>query len=142
MSVANSPHGYVDEERESVSMNVILWVVQAALALLYLSGGSYKLMSADELAQMVPLPPIGWQLLGVIELVGAILLVVPAVLKKKPELAPLAAAVLALESLALAVFYALQSLEFTPENPLVWALAMGLMAAFVAYGRYARKPSA
>jgi hypothetical protein len=32
------------------------------------------------------------------------------------------------------------SLRLTAENPLVWNVVMGLVAAFVAYGRYAIKP--
>jgi hypothetical protein len=47
------------------------------------------------------------------------------------------AAALALETLALAAVYAGNSLTPTVTNPLVWALAMGLLAALVAYGRYA-----
>jgi hypothetical protein len=53
-----------------------------------------------------------------------------------PILTPLAAAALALESLALAVLYARYSLALTAANPLVWVVAGALIAAFVAYGRY------
>ena len=49
----------------------------------------------------------------------------------------MAAAVLALETLGLAVIYARHSLKLVATNPLVWSLGMGLVAAFVAYGRYA-----
>jgi hypothetical protein len=48
--------------------------------------------------------------------------------------------VLALESLALAAVFARHSLKLTVENPLVWNVVMGLLAAFVAYGRYALRP--
>jgi hypothetical protein len=51
-----------------------------------------------------------------------------------------AAAVLALESLALAAVFARHSLRLTVQNPLVWNVVMGLLAAFVAYGRYALSP--
>ena len=53
----------------------------------------------------------GWTTLGVFEVVCAVLLIVPAVAKWKPALTPLAAAALALESLALAGLYARSSLE-------------------------------
>ena len=65
-----------------------------------------------------------------------VLLIVPAVANRMPILSPLADAALALESLALAALYARSSLELTATNPLVWVVLMGLMAAFVAYGRY------
>jgi hypothetical protein len=119
-------------------MNMLLWVVQAVLALLYLAGGAYKTFAFDELAtQMTALSRGGWRVLGVIEMACAVLLIVPAATRWMPLLTPIAAAALALETLALAAVYAGYSLTPTVHNPLVWALAMGLLAAFVAYGRYA-----
>jgi hypothetical protein len=122
-------------------MNVLLWVLQVALAFLYLSGGAYKVFKFDELAShMRALSRGGWRVLGVLEMVGAVLLVVPAVANWMPVVTPLAAAALALETLALAGLYARYSLKLTATNPMVWAVVMGLLAAFVAYGRYALVP--
>jgi DoxX-like family len=124
-------------------MNVLVWVLQAALALLYLAGGAYKVFSFDELAkQFRALSRGGWRAVGVLEMVGAVLLVVPAAANWMPVLTPIAAAVLALETLALAGLYARYSLKLTAANPLVWAVVMGLLVAFVAYERYALRPSA
>jgi hypothetical protein len=122
-------------------MNVLLWILQGALALLYLAGGAYKTFMSGELAgRFAALPPGGWRALGVLEIVGGILLIVPAAVKWRPVLTPLAAAVLAVETLALAALYARYSRELAATNPLVWAVVMGLAAAFVAYGRYALGP--
>src|SRR5438445_1027316 len=109
------PHAPVDtnetEDKEK-TMNVLLWVIQVALALLYLAGGSYKVFKFDELAnQMRALSRGGWRAIGVLEMVCAILLVVPAAAKWMPVLTPLAAAALALETLALAALYARYSLS-------------------------------
>jgi DoxX-like family len=126
-------------------MNVLLWVLQIALALLSLAGGAYKVFMFDELAKMPAMGALsrgGWGALGVFEMLCAVLLVVPAAAKWMPVLTPLAAAALALESLALAGLYARYSLKLTATNPLVWVVLMGLMAAFVAYGRYALRPPA
>ena len=124
-------------------MNVVLWVLQVALALLYFAGGSYKAFKFDELAnQMRALSRGGWRALGVLEMLGAVLLVVPAATMWMPVLTPLAASALALETFALAGLYARHSLKVAATNPLVWAVAMGLLAAFVAYGRYALRPLA
>jgi hypothetical protein len=126
-------------------MNVLLWVLQLALALLSFGGGAYKVFMFDELAKMPAmgaLPRGGWGALGVFEMLCGVLLVVPAATNWMPVLTPLAAAALALESLALAAVYARYSLELTATNPLVWVVMMGLMAAFVAYGRYALRPPA
>jgi len=86
------------------------------------------------------LPRGGWTALGVFEMLCAVLLVVPAAAKWMPVLTPLAAGALALESLALTGLYARYSLQLTAANPLVWSVVMALLAAFVAYGRYALRP--
>src|SRR5881392_4476864 len=102
-------------------MNVLLWVLQGALALLYLAGGSYKAFKFDALANyMRALSRGGWRALGALEMLGAVLLVVPAATKWMPILTPLAAAALALESLALAGVYSRYSLKLTAVNPLPW----------------------
>ena len=88
------------------------------------------------------LPRGGWGALGMFEMVCGVLLIVPAAANWMPALTPLAAAALALESLALAGMYARYSLQLTATNPLVWSVVMGLLAAFVAYGRYALSPLA
>lgn len=124
-------------------MNILLWVFQAVLALLCFAGGATKVFAFDELAkQFSALPRGGWSALGVVEIVGAVLLILPWALKWKPFLTPLAATVLALEALALTALYASYSLELAATNPLVWSAVMGLLAAFVAYGRYAPGRSA
>jgi hypothetical protein len=86
------------------------------------------------------LPRGGWGALGVFEMLCAVLPVVPSAAKWMPILTLLAAAALALESLALAVLYARYSLVVTAVNPLVWVVAGALIAAFVAYGRYTIRP--
>ena len=117
-------------------MNVLLWVLQGALAFLYVSGGAYKVFKFDALANHLrALPRGGWRALGALEMVGAVLLVIPAV-------TPLAATALTLETLALAGLYARYSLKLAATNPMVWAVVMGLLVAFVAYGRYALRPLA
>jgi uncharacterized membrane protein YkgB len=126
-------------------MNLLLWILQLALALLSFAGGAYKVFSFDAVANQPffgALPRGGWSTLGVFEMVCAVLLVVPVATKWMPTLTPLAAAALALESLALAVLYARYSLALAATNPLVYVVVTGLMAAFVAYGRYALRPLA
>lgn len=123
-------------------MNILLWILQAALAFLYLSGGAYKLFKFEELAtQIGAVPPALWRVLGVIEVAGALLLIIPAATKWMPSLTPVAACVLAVETLGLAALYASYSLQIAPTNPLVYAAVMGLLVAFVAYGRYALLPA-
>ena len=123
-------------------MNALLWTLQIALAFLYLSGGAYKMSKPDALSKQVrgALSSGAWRALGAIELLGGILLVLPAALGRMPLLTAHAAALLALETFFLAAVYARQSLKLAVANPLVWAAVMGVMAAFVAYGRYVLNP--
>lgn len=124
-------------------MNILLWVLQGVLALLFLSGGAYKVLQFDQLPNyMRNLSRGGVGAIGVLEVVGAILLIVPAATTWMPGLTPLAAAVLAVESMALAGITARRafSLRLTAANPLVWNVGMALLAVVVAYGRYAVSP--
>ncbi|HEY9857163.1 MAG TPA: DoxX family protein [Stenomitos sp.] len=121
-------------------MNILLWVLQVALALQTFAGGAYKIVQFDAIAQMPAmsaLPRGGWGAIGVLEMLLAVLLVVPAATKWLPVLTPLAAVALALESFALAGLYGRYSLQLTATNPMVYVIVGGLLAALVAYGRYA-----
>jgi len=118
-------------------MNVLLSVVQVLLALLSIAGGAYKVFMYDQVAKMPmggALPRGVWAALGIFEVVCGVLLVIPAA---KRHLTPIAAAALAVESIALAVFYGRYSLEVSPGNPLVWVVVMAVMATFIACGRFA-----
>ncbi len=122
-------------------MNILLWVLQIALAFMFISGGAYKVFKGDTLTHYPPgLSRGGWGALGILEVVGGILLVVPAGVTGIPMLTALAAAVLASETLILAALFARRSVKLVAANPLVWAAPMGLLVAFVAYGRYALSP--
>jgi hypothetical protein len=120
-------------------MNILLWITQAILALLLISGGGYKLFKSAELtAQFSSMSPLGWQMIGVIELLGGVLLVLPASLRFLPNHTSTTALVLLVEAIGISVFYARYSTRMSAENPLVFSALMALMLAFVAYGRYVR----
>lgn len=122
-------------------MNIGLWIVQGLLALLCLSGGWFKFSSFAELAKQFPaLSGGGWRAVGVLEMVLGVLLILPAATKWLPVLTPIAAAVLAVEALALAALYASGSLQINAQNPLVWAVVMAALAGFVAFGRWSLSP--
>ena len=115
--------------------NVLLWVAQIALAFLNFAGGSFKLFAYQELAKVpssATLPQAGWAAVGVLEIVCAILVIVPWATKTMPWLTPLAAAVLAVEALALSANHASYSLAMAATNPLVWSATMAVIAGIVA----------
>lgn len=120
-------------------MNVVLWIVQIALALLAISGGAFKIFMYEDLAKVpaaAALSQAAWAALGGLEVVCGLLLILPAALRWMPRLTPLAATVLAVESLALAVLYAQYSTDLAATNPLLWVAMMALAAIIIAFGRF------
>jgi uncharacterized membrane protein YphA (DoxX/SURF4 family) len=117
----------------------VLWTVQALLALVFLLSGGMKLaLPLDVLAEQMPLPGLFARFLGVAETLGAIGLILPTLLRIRPGLTPLAAA-------GLTIIMAGATL-LTPSltgGELVLALlplVLGILAAFVAYGRWRLAP--
>jgi uncharacterized membrane protein YphA (DoxX/SURF4 family) len=123
-------------------MTYALWIVQVLLALLFLFAGGTKLvLPLDVLAAMgspnqVQLPGLFVRFIGVVEVLGALGLILPGLLRIKPWLTPLAAAGLVILMLgATALALAADGIA-TAIVPLV----TGLLAAFVAYGRWRLAP--
>ena len=120
-------------------MNIALWIVQALLALLFLFAGGMKLvMPIDEMMKQMPLPLPAWfvQFTGLVEVLGAIGLILPWLLRIRPGLTPVAAAGLVIVMIG-AVAYTLAAGDIASASiPLV----VGLLSAFVAYGRWRLAP--
>ena len=118
-------------------MNVVLWIVQVALALLFLFAGVMKLvLPLAQLTGPVALP--GWfiRFIGVVEVLGGLGLILPSLLRIKPWLTPLAAAGLVIIMIgATAITLTAGEMTVTLIN-----VVIGLLAAFVAYGRWRRAP--
>jgi hypothetical protein len=118
-------------------VNIILWIVQGLLAFFCLAGGGFKLAKPDEVAKQAPAISAGtWRVFGVIEVVGAILLILPGALGWMPQLTPIAAIAIALENVILARIYGKQSMRLVAANPLVYAVPIAIVAAVVAVGRF------
>jgi len=127
----------MDIRRERSTMNVALWIVQGLLAALFLFAGGAKLvLPLDQMAGPVALP--GWFLrfIGVAEVLGALGLVLPGLLRIRPGLIPLAAAGLVIIMIgATIVMWAGGMVAVALMN-----LVVTLLAAFVAYGRWRLAP--
>jgi hypothetical protein len=77
----------------SSSVNLTLWIVQSLLAALFLFGGGYKLiMPVAALTGQLPVPGAFIRLIGVLEVSGALGLILPGMLRTRRYLTPLAAA--------------------------------------------------
>ena len=119
-------------------MNVVLWVIQALLALLFLFAGGTKLVLPIEvLASMgspnqVHVPGLLLRFIGVCEVLGALGLILPGVLRMRQGLTPLAATGLAI------IMIGATALTFMGEGlgPSLFPLGTGLLSALVAYGRW------
>ncbi len=120
-------------------MTYALWIVQVLLALVFLFAGGVKLVTPlEELMAQLTVPIPGWfvQFIGVAEVLGALGLILPGLLRIRPGLTPLAAAGLVVIMIG-AVGYTLASGDVVPA---LISLLVGLFAAFVAYGRWRLAP--
>ena len=112
-------------------MTYVVWTIQAALALVFLFAGGIKLvMPLEMFTAYLPLPGIFIRFIGACEVLGALGLVLPGLLKIRTDLTPLAARGLVLIMVGASMF--------TPPDQLasgVLPVTLGLLAAFVAYTR-------
>ena len=80
-------------------MNIILWILQVLLALLFIFAGVTKfVMSVEEMNAQAPvvLPGLFLHFIGMCEVLGGLGLILPSLLRIKPRLTPLAALGLAM----------------------------------------------
>jgi len=124
--------------------NLLLWVGQIVLALVFLGVG-YSHTAGFERSSTQPrtawLTAVGrerMRIIGILEILGAIGLIVPAATGILPWLTPLAAAALAVLMVLAAMFHARRP----GEGPnIVFNLVLGAIAALIAYGRFIVAPS-
>jgi uncharacterized membrane protein YphA (DoxX/SURF4 family) len=119
-------------------MNLALWIVAIVLAVVFIASGLMKqfvpkdklVTSGQGWAQDVS--PTNIRLIGLVEVLGAIGLVLPAAVHVAPILGPLAAVGLALVMVGAVVVHARRK---EPMNVAVNVVLIAL-AVFVAWGRF------
>jgi uncharacterized membrane protein YphA (DoxX/SURF4 family) len=118
-------------------MNILLWILQILAALLFASSGLMKVFLFDKVSKDVPsfgaLPRPLWTALGVLELLGAVALILPGVLHSHTDLIIVAAAVLCGESM----LFIWVHLKYAEKTPIIMSAVLGVIMAFIAYGRFA-----
>lgn len=125
------------------ALHITLWCLQGLLAAAFLAAGWMKVSAPIEVlrAQMPWVTGAmggAVRFIGVVELLGALGLVLPAAARILPWLTPLAATGLATVMTLASVTHAARG-----ELPPIAATAvLGLLAAFVAWGRFRRAPIA
>jgi uncharacterized membrane protein YphA (DoxX/SURF4 family) len=118
-------------------MTYALWIVQGLLALLFLFAGVMKfIMPIEEMTKEIQMPGAFLRFIGVVEILGALGLILPSLLRIRPGLTPLAAAGLVIVMIGATVISLMIGSVVTALMPFV----VGLLAAFVAYGRWKLAP--
>jgi uncharacterized membrane protein YphA (DoxX/SURF4 family) len=117
--------------------NVLLWIIQGLLALLFLVAGGAKLvMPIEEMTKGTSLPGLFLRFIGVAEVLGAIGLILPGLLRIRRDLTPLAAAGLVIIMVGATVV----NLEGGQKAAAVITVVAGLLSAFVAYSHWRAAP--
>ena len=125
-------------------LNIGLWVAQVLLAIAYLAAGSMKLFTPiDALGAMmayVPtMPELFIRFVGLMEILGAIGLILPSVTRRLPVLTPVAAFGLAVVQVAAIILHATrgETAMSLPANLVLLALSL-----FIIWGRTKKAPIA
>jgi len=110
----------------------MLWTIQGLLAALFLFAGGLKLvLPVDQMAGPVPLPGAFLRFIGVSEVLGAIGLILPGLLRIKPGLTPVAASGLTIIMIGATVVTVMGG----SLAPALVPVVVGLLSMSVAYGR-------
>jgi hypothetical protein len=121
-------------------MNILLWILQVALAWLCIAGGAFQIFKIEDLrkgvASMRALPRGLWAFLGAFGCVAGLGLVLPGVMHVLPGLTAIAAAAAAGHSILISGFY----LYYRDFSPMIYSVAMAVMATFISYGRFVLSP--
>jgi len=119
--------------RSLIKKPSLLWIIQALLAATFLFAGGMKLaLPLEALTAQTPLPGAFIRFIGVAEVLGALGLILPGLLRIQQHLTPLAAAGL---TAVMAGATVLALTTATAGAALIPAI-VGLLAAAVAYGRF------
>jgi hypothetical protein len=115
--------------------NTALWIFQGVLAAMFLLAGIPKLvMSAAQMTAPGPiqLPVTFIRFIGVCEILGAIGMILPGATGIRPGLTPLAGAGLVVIMVGATVVNIVNGMATLA----ILTIVLGLMAAFVVYGRW------
>lgn len=118
-------------------MNILLWVLQILLALWNVIGGIYTAQNFKNLqAATVNLPRPVWLAIGALQVLFALGLVIPGIIKPLRKLVSISAICLAVYALSGCVLFA----QYAGFPGMLWGVVPAILAAFVAYGRILLKP--
>ncbi len=118
------------------STNILLWIIQGLLAALFLFAGIMKFVLPPSVMQQGPvhLPMAFLRFIGVMEVLGALGLILPGITRVRIGLTPVAAAGLVIIMIGATVITLMGGTVVQALTPFI----AGLLAATVAWGRRPR----
>jgi len=124
-------------QNSSKALNIALWVAQIFLALVFFITGAGKLfLPMENLYELIPwtkdVNSLPVRLIGLSEILGSIGLILPSLLRIKPQLTSLAAIGVALTMLLAIVF----NISMDETSVIGINIFLFLFAIFVAWGRF------
>lgn len=119
-------------------MHVALWIAQVVLALAFFAACYPKLTAPADMLAASPTGVLLTRFIGVCEFLGALGLLLPAATRIKPILTPYAAIGLCAIMVLATGFHAVRG-EF---SAMPTTIILGLVAAFIAWGRLKKAPIA
>jgi hypothetical protein len=129
-----------NEQQASKAIHISLWIAQILLAVLFLTGAVLKFQPIEKIAAMMPwagqVPVTVVRLLGIIDLLGAMGLLLPALLHIKPILTPWTAVCALVLMLCAIVFHVSRGEAAVIPTNIIGAL----IAIFIAWGRFQKAP--
>ena len=131
------------QQQSSKALHITLSILQTLLAAMFLMAGLMKIsLPIDKLSQMLPwasqMPEVFVRFIGAAEVLGAVGLLLPSLLRIQPKLTPIAAVGLALvQVFAIAFHISRGETAVIGMNFLLLAIA-----AFIAWGRFKKAPIA
>ena len=130
-----------DQQKNSKVLNVMLWIAQVLLAATFIWASMMKLFqSIDKLSAMWPwvaeVPVALLKFTAVVDLLGGLGLVLPALFRIKPKLTPITAAAVIILMVIASGFHISRG-----EASVIGAnVVFAIFAAFIAWGRFKKAP--
>jgi uncharacterized membrane protein YphA (DoxX/SURF4 family) len=128
------------KQQSSQAVHIILWIAQVLLAALFIMGAIMKFQPIAKISVMMPwmgqVPVWFVRLLAIVDLAAALGLILPSLLRIKPKLTPWAAIGSMMLMLCASAFHVARG----EASAIGLNIAAGFIAAFIAWGRFAKSP--
>jgi uncharacterized membrane protein YphA (DoxX/SURF4 family) len=129
----------MNEQNKTKVMNIVLWILQIFLAVIFIWAGAMKLLKPEALPwPWVKENPGLEKLTGVIDLLAGLGLVLPALLRIQPKLTIYAAYGTVTLMIAASIFH----ISRGEASQIGFNIFILISAAFIAWGRLKKAPTA